>query len=154
MESYTAASQYVRPVVLSKEDIDHLPIEGFPEPGRIVGSFQNVFASETTPTNELTFGVATFPAKTTDKTSYEALHRHEPAEFYYILSGYMILLLEGVKHKITAGHAVYIPGNAEHGFCNPSHNADLLFCWGFATDGFQGIRYDWSQEQPDCSLME
>lgn len=144
----------VRPVVLSKQEIDSLPIKGFPEPGRIVGGFQNIFASETTPTNELTFGVASFPAKTPQQTAFEALHRHKPAEFYFILSGHMVIILEGVRHRVTTGHAIYIPGDAEHGFCNPSTEEELVFCWGFAIDGFSEIRYQWSEKQPDWSLVD
>lgn len=146
--------QPVQPVVLSKQDIDSLPVLGFPEPGRIVGGFQNIFADESTPTNELTFGVARFPARTSQQTSFEALHRHNPAEFYYILSGHMVIILEGVYHNVTAGHAIYIPGDSEHGFCNPSSNDELVFVWGFATDGFSKIEYRWLEEQPDWSLVQ
>ena len=144
----------VQPVVLSKQDIDSLPVNGFSEPGRIVGGFQNIFASETTPTNELTFGVARFPARTSQQTAFEALHRHAPAEFYHILSGHMVIFLEGVRHRVTAGHAIYIPGDAEHGFCNPSTEEELVFSWGFATDGFSGIEYRFSEKQPDWSQVE
>lgn len=143
----------VSPVVLSKQDIDALPVLGFAEPGRIFGGFQNIFANETTPTDALTFGIARFPARTPLQTAFEALHRHEPAEFYYILSGRMVIMLEGVVHRMTAGHAVFIPGNAEHGFCNPSTEEELVFVWGFPTDGFSGIEYRWSDKQPDWSSM-
>lgn len=139
----------VQPVVVSKKEVDALPVLGFEEPGRIFGGFQNIFASETTPTDELTFGIARFPARTPQQTAFEALHRHKPAEFYYILSGHMVIFLEGVRHKVTAGHAIYIPGNAEHGFCNPSSEEELVFTWGFATDGFSNIEYVWSEKQPD-----
>lgn len=150
----TEQKQPIRPVVLSKQAIDSLPVNGFPEPGRIVGGFQNIFANETTPTNELTFGVAKFPARTPKQTAFEALHRHTPAEFYHILSGQMLIMLEGVRHRVGAGAAIYIPGDAEHGFCNPSTEEELVFSWGFATDGFSGIEYRWSEKQPDWALME
>lgn len=150
----TVQKPTVQPVVLSKRDIDSLPVNGFPEPGRIVGGFQNIFASETTPTNELTFGVARFPAKTSRQIAFEALHRHAPAEFYHILSGHMVIILEGVRYRVGAGDAIYIPGDVEHGFCNPSTEEELVFSWGFATDGFSSIEYKWSEKQPDWSLME
>ncbi|KAK5053295.1 hypothetical protein LTR84_002269 [Exophiala bonariae] len=154
MATTNQTSYTVQPVVLSKQDIDSLPVLGFPEPGRIVGGFQTIFANETTPTNELTFGVARFPARSSVRTAFEALHRHTPAEFYYILSGSMVIFLEGVRHKVKSGHAIYIPGDAEHGFCNPSTEEDLVFCWGFATDGFSNIEYKWSETQPDWTEVE
>ena len=154
MASPIVQESSVKPIVLSKEAIDSLPVLGFPEPGRISGGFQVVFANETTPTDQLTFGVARFPARTSQRTSFEALHRHTPAEFYHITSGHMVIFLEGVRYKVTAGHAIYIPGDAEHGFCNPSTAEDLVFSWGFATDGFRKIEYKWSEKQPEWSTVE
>ena len=144
----------VQPLVVSKEEVDALPVLGFPEPGRIVGGFQNIFAQESTPTNELTFGIAKFPPKTDIQTSFEALHRHTPAEFYYILQGHMYILLEGKEHSVSAGHAIFIPGDAEHGFCNPSRSEELVFVWGFPIDGFVGIEYRWSEKQPDWTVVK
>ena len=145
----------IQPVVLSKTDIDSLPpVAGFAGPERIYGGFQTIFAKEVTSTNELTFGVANFPARTSRQTSFEALHRHAPAEFYHILSGHMVIFLDGVKYRVTTGHAIYIPGDAEHGFCNPSTEEELVFSWGFGTDGFRGIEYRWSEKQPDWSKVE
>lgn len=147
-------SRPIQPVVISKAEVDALPVLGFNEPGRIFGGFQNIFASESTPTNELTFGIARFPPKTTTNVGFEALHRHTPAEFYYIISGHMHLLLEGVEYRVTGGDAIYIPGDAEHGFCNPSSAEELVFVWGFPIDGFVGIEYRFSEKQPDWAAVE
>jgi hypothetical protein len=66
----------------------------------------------------------------------------------------MVIILEGARYRVTAGHAINIPGNAEHGCCNPSLEEDLVFSWGFATDGFSKIEDRWSEEQPDWSKAE
>lgn len=66
----------------------------------------------------------------------------------------MYIKLEGKEHRTSAGHAIYIPGNAEHGFCNPSREEELVFVWGFPTDGFDGIVYHWSEEQPDWEKVQ
>ena len=150
----SAETRAIQPLVLSEQDISSLPTHGFPEPGRIVGGFQIIFASETTPTDSLTFGIGHFPPRTPTTTSYEALHRHTPAEFYHIVSGQMIIFLNGTRHQVEAGGAIYIPGDAEHGFCNPSTEEELVFSWGFATDGFSGIEYRWSEEQPNWAKVE
>ena len=144
----------VQQVIMSKEEISALPTASFPEPGRMIGGFQTIFAAETTPTNELTFGIAKFPAKTAEKTSFEALHCNIPAEFYYITQGKMYLLLEGKEHRISAGDAVFIPAGAEHGFCNPSYKEELVFVWGLAVPGFDGIGIQWSEENPDWVKVE
>lgn len=154
MINSTSSYPAIESMVVGKKEIERLPVLGFPEPGRIHGGFQNIFASETTPTSELTFGIARFPKKTASKTAFEALHRHLPAEFYYILSGAMFLILDGVQHTVEPGGAIYIAANAEHGFCNPSFDEDLVFIWGFATDGFSEIEYKFSKEQPEWSSMQ
>lgn len=154
MESISEPESAVKPLVVSKEEIDALPTQGFPEPGLIVGSFQTIFANELTPTDQLTFGIARFPAKTESKTSYEALHSNTPAEFYYITQGHMYLLLEGKEHRVSAGHAIFIPSNGEHGFCNPSYDQELVFVWGLSTPGSAGIESKFSDKQPDWTAVE
>lgn len=153
MESLPESKPVVKPVVVSKEEIDALPVQSIPEAGRIVGGFQNIFAKESTPTDELSFGIARIPAKTVAKTSYAALHRHTPAEFYYILQGHMYILLEGKEHRVSAGHAIFIPGDVEHGYCNPSQDEELVFVWGFAIPGFEGFEYRWSERQPNWAAV-
>ena len=154
MEPISEPNSAVKSVVISKEEINALPIQGFPEPGRIVGGFQTIFANESTPTDELTFGIARFPAKNETKISYEALHRNTPAEFYYIIQGHMYFLLEGKEHRVSAGHAIFIPGGGEHGFCNPSYDEELVFVWGLATPGSNGIESKFSEVQPDWAVVK
>ena len=154
MESVPNPKSAVKSLVVSKEEIDALPVQGFPDPGLIVGGFQTIFANESTPTDQLTFGIARFPAKKGAQISYEALHSNTPAEFYYITQGRMYLLLEGEEHRVSAGCAIFIPSNAEHGFCNPSYDEELVFVWGLSTPGSAGIESKFSEKQPDWAAVE
>jgi quercetin dioxygenase-like cupin family protein len=43
------------------------------------------------------------------------VHRHEPAEFYFGLSGEGTVVAKGIEYRIAKGVAVFIPGNTDHG---------------------------------------
>ena len=136
----------VRPFVLSKQEISHLPLENFDaDKKKATGSFQQIFSSPDTPTESLHIGVATFPARRDGQESFEALHRHPQAEFYYILSGQAVVKIDDMYYEVTAGHALFISGDAEHGFWNPSETEELFFLWGFAIDGFKEVVYRFTE---------
>ena len=129
----------VRPFVLSKHEINSLPLEDFAgDKKRATGGWKQILSSPDTPTDSLNIGIAILPPKTNSQESFEALHRHQQAEFYYILSGQAMVKIDDVDYDVVPGHALFIPGNAEHGFWNTSHEEDLVFLWGFAIDGFKG----------------
>ncbi len=46
------------------------------------------------------------------------LHRHRCEEVYYIVQGSGVVEVEGERHEISAGDAVYIPVNARHRVIN------------------------------------
>lgn len=132
----------VRPFVLSKDEVLNIPLENFSgNDKRATGGWRQIFSAPETPTDSLNIGVAHFPPRTETQQSFEALHRHKQAEFYYILSGEAIVKIEGVPYEVKAGHALFIPGDAEHGFWNTSYTEELFFLWGFAADGFRDIVY-------------
>lgn len=140
-----ASKSPVRPHVVSKEDIDSIPLENFSgDPKRAIGGWKQIFSAPRTPTDSLNIGVAHFPPSTTIRESFEALHRHKQAEFYYILSGEARVQIEGVDYDVRPGTAIFIPGDAEHGFVNTSTKEELVFLWGFAADGFGDIIYRFS----------
>lgn len=118
----------VRPFVLSKQQIDSLPFENFAgDRKKATGGWRNIFSSPTSPTDSLTLGIATFPPPSALEESFEALHRHKQAEFYYILSGQARVRIDSVDYEVTSGHALFIPGDAEHGFWNTSTEEKLVF---------------------------
>ena len=58
----------------------------------------------------------------------------------FIVEGTGILTLDGVEQVVTAGSAVFIPGNAEHGLRNESGSGLKLF-YVFPTDRFADVVY-------------
>lgn len=132
----------VQPYVLSGEQVKALPLENFSgDKTRATGGWKQIFSNPETPTDSLNIGIAYFPPRTETEESFEALHRHKQAEFYYILSGQAIVKIDGVDHDCRPGHALFIPGDAEHGFWNTSTTEELVFLWGFAVDGYREVVY-------------
>ena len=74
-----------------------------------------MFSAGTTATQALTAGVADLNAG-----DWLGLHRHTPAEIYYIVQGHGTVTLDGADYPASAGTAVYIPGGTEHG--SPLHS--------------------------------
>lgn len=139
MSSSTTPKRSIHPYVLSKQEIEALPMEGFSDPEKCTGCWQQIFSGPDTPTNELNMGMARFPPASEDRKSFNALHRHKQAEFYYILSGSGVVKIDGVEYDVSAGHALFIPGDSEHGFSNLDTEKEFVFLWGFAADGFRDI---------------
>jgi quercetin dioxygenase-like cupin family protein len=67
-------------------------------------------------------------------------HYHAQAEVYYLLAGEGAMEIDGVTQQISAGTAVFIPGNAEHAITNTGHEP-LRFIYVFPADTFEQIHY-------------
>jgi mannose-6-phosphate isomerase-like protein (cupin superfamily) len=101
-------------------------------------SFRTLIDGDETATTALTFGTATLATG-----EWLSLHRHAQPEIYYILSGSGALTIDGVRHDVSAGTGIFIPGNAEHGISNAGP-ATLKFLYAFAVDGFSEVVYVFS----------
>jgi quercetin dioxygenase-like cupin family protein len=58
-------------------------------------------------------------------------HKHPTFEFYYVLSGRGVMVIEGEKREIRQGDLVKIPPNAVHSLKPVSDNASIR-CLAFA----------------------
>ena len=101
-------------------------------------TFRTVFSADSTATQCFVTGVAELP-----KDGYLALHRHEQAETYHVLSGTGIVTLDGIEHPVRPGSNVFIPGFSEHGIRNAGALA-LRFFYALAADSFIDIEYVFS----------
>ena len=101
-------------------------------------SFKTLIDGDQTETTALTFGTATL-----ESGDWLSLHRHAQPEIYYILSGSGTMTIDGVRHDVTVGTGIFIPGNAEHGIANAGP-APLMFLYAFAVDGFSEVQYVFS----------
>lgn len=104
-------------------------------------SFRTIFGADQI-TSEFTAGVADL-----GPGGWLGHHRHEPSEVYYVLSGAGIVVVDGEEYLVSAGKAVYIPSNSEHGIRN-SGDDPLRFFYVFAVGGsFDQIEYRFTLEQ-------
>jgi quercetin dioxygenase-like cupin family protein len=101
-------------------------------------TWRRLFGGDDLPTDTMTMGVATL-----EPGGFLALHRHAPAELYYILEGRGRVQLDGVERDVKAGDGVFIPGDAEHGIRNVAAEP-LRFLYVFAVDRFDTIEYRFS----------
>ncbi len=124
-----------KPLVVRAED---LALDGWDDPVKGRVGWRTVFSGDVTPTEALTAGIAELQAG-----GWLGLHRHDPAEIYYVLEGQGLVTLEGTEHRVGPGSAVFIPGNAEHGIRNAG-SAALRFLYAFPVDAFSEVEYRFS----------
>jgi len=130
-----------RPLVF--RDVD-LPWEGWDESqtetrGNVI--WKTLFSQGKTESEALTVGVAVVPPG-----GALSPHRHAQPEIYYILAGEGVMELEDQRYSVSAGTAIFIPGNAKHGIANPNVT-DVRFLYAFAADSFEDVIYLFENEQ-------
>ncbi len=123
-----------RPYVVHESDC---AIEDWNDTGRLGVSWRTLLSADRTPTDSLTIGVAEIEPGAPDDLH---LHRHEPAEAYYILAGSGVVSIDGELHDLRAGSTVYVPSNALHAVGNTG--ADVLrLLYVFGVDSFEDVTY-------------
>lgn len=96
-----------------------------------------LFSADRTATSALTVGLAEVPVGAPRPPRG---HTHEQAEVYFFLSGTGEVVIEGESTQVTAGDAVFIPGNIEHMSVNTGKEP-LRLLYFFAADSFDEIVY-------------
>ena len=129
----------VEPVVVTVADQRQ---DGWNDPVKGRVRWRTLFSGDATPTDGLTAGVAEF-----EPGGWLGLHRHTPAEIYYVLEGQGVVTIEGQDHDVAPGSALFIPGDAEHGVRNPGPGW-LRFVYVFPSDSFGEIEYRFSKLAP------
>jgi quercetin dioxygenase-like cupin family protein len=113
--------------------------DGWDDPVKGRVGWRTLFSGDITATDSLTAGVAEL-----EPGGWLGLHRHTPAEIYFVLEGTGLVTIEGNEHAVQAGSAVYIPGDAEHGIRN-ADNALLRFVYVFPVGAFGEVEYRFSE---------
>lgn len=119
-----------------------LPLEGGTDPAFGKVRWKTLFSSDVTQTSDMVLGIAQFDAGDTLEP-----HRHAPSEFYFGLSGSGEVMIDGVAHSISAGVALFIPANAEHGVVAGPEG--LSFAYGFPRASFAEVEYQFSAARAD-----
>jgi mannose-6-phosphate isomerase-like protein (cupin superfamily) len=109
---------------------------GWQDSQRGPASWYTLFSSDITPTDSLTAGVVTLEPY----IGKLSIHRHNPAEIYYILSGQGVVHIDGTDYPVTVDSSVFIPGDALHGIYNTG-SSPLRFFYAFALDSFAEVEY-------------
>lgn len=117
---------------------DDVQPEVWDDPVRGDASFRVLFSADRTSSSSLYTGVSELPPG-----GWLGLHRHAQAEFYYVLDGSGVVVIDGVDHPVTAGSAVFIPGDAEHGSRN-TRDVPFRVVYAFATDAIDDVVYRFS----------
>lgn len=119
-----------------------LPLEGGTDPAFGKVRWKTLFSSDVTQTSDMVLGIAQFDAGDTLEP-----HRHAPSEFYFGLAGSGEVTIDGVVHPISAGVALFIPSNAEHG--TVAGPEGLSFAYGFPRASFAEVEYQFSASRTD-----
>ena len=127
-----AVSDQAEPLALDEAD---LAPDGWDDPVRGRLRWRTLFSKGMTPTAGMTCGVTELRAG-----DWLGLHRHAPAEVYYVFAGAGVMSLDGREIPVKAGSAVFIPGMAEHGL-RQTGNETLRLFYAFPVDSFDGVEY-------------
>ena len=104
--------EHAQPYVVHESDC---PVEDWSAKGRHGMTWRTLLSADRTPTHSLTIGVAEIEPGAPDDLH---LHRHEPAEAYYILAGTGVVSIDGVLHDVRSGSTVFVPSDAVHAVGN------------------------------------
>jgi quercetin dioxygenase-like cupin family protein len=132
----------VRPFSINVEEV---PLEGLGDVQSGNLTWRTLISGDRTPSDQLTLGVADFPPRGTLH-----VHRHDPAEFYFGLSGEGTVFAGGVSFRIAPGIAIFIPGSTDHGVIAGDRGLSIVY--GFARRTFDDVIYDFQDGAPPHSL--
>lgn len=132
-------SDQLEPLALNETDA---PQDGWDDPVRGRVRWRTLFSRGATLTTEMTCGVAEF-----QPGDWLGLHRHAPAEVYYVVAGAGLMSLGGREIPVRAGSAVFIPSMAEHGIRQTGSEILRLF-YVFPVDSFDSVEYLFSKAPP------
>ena len=127
-----AVSDQPEPLALNEKDLAE---EGWDDPVRGRLRWRTLFSKGMTPTAGMTCGVTELASG-----DWLGLHRHPPAEVYYVFAGAGLMTVDGREIPVKAGSAVFIPGMAEHGI-RQTGNETLRLFYAFPVDSFEGVEY-------------
>lgn len=122
--------------------MDDLPWETWDDPtlrARSPCRWKILISSRRGPSRALCCGIAELAAGAT-----LLLHHHAPPELYLVESGEGVSEIEGVRHELRPGTALFIPANARHRtMAGP--DAPLRVWFVFPTDSFEEIVYHFDE---------
>jgi quercetin dioxygenase-like cupin family protein len=98
-----------------------------------------IFSGSRTPTTGISMGLAELAPG-----GVLPLHHHAPAEVYHVLQGEGLAEVEGERHALRPGTALFIPGNARHRTTNTG-TLPLRVVFSFPSDRFEDVTYHFDE---------
>jgi mannose-6-phosphate isomerase-like protein (cupin superfamily) len=123
-----------KPTCVHELDVE---IEDWSALGRADVTWRTLISADRTPTDSITMGIAELAP---GRTGEPRLHRHEPAELYYILSGTGFVAVGDQRFDVRTGSTVFIPGNALHAAANTGEIV-MRILYVFGVDSFGDVEY-------------
>lgn len=120
---------------LAVRHLGALPVEGWDDGTRGDATWQTLFSSELTGTDDLTTGVCVVPVG-----GELAAHHHAVTESYFFLEGTGSQRLGDDEFPVRAGSAVHIASDTIHSTRNTGE-VPLRFFYVFATGSFADVHY-------------
>ena len=122
-------------IVFTRDDITQRALDSFSEANHGNVVWQTVLSDLNTTANSMCVGIATCPSN-----GSLALHQHTQAEMYYVIGGSGQVEIDGVRHDVTEGSVLWIPGDAMHGvFCGSEESLKWLYV--FPEGRFEDVKY-------------
>ncbi|KAF4345812.1 cupin 2 conserved barrel domain protein [Fusarium beomiforme] len=123
------------PIIINSEKISQTALDSFSDSNHGNVVWQTLLSNPNTSSDSLCAGIATCPSN-----GSLALHQHTQAEVYYVLAGSGQVEIDGVRHDVTEGSVIWIPGDAVHGvFCGTDESLKWLYV--FPEGRFEDIKY-------------
>ncbi|WP_120632700.1 cupin domain-containing protein [Ruegeria sp. EL01] len=119
---------------------DDAPIEGGFDAKYGDVMWQTLICGDRMQSTDLVLGIAHIPA-----FGSLPLHSHDPAEFYFVVSGYAEVSIDGKIATVGSGMAIFIPGGAIHGITAGAEGIEFIY--GFPESRFGDVIYNFSQQQ-------
>lgn len=116
--------------------------ESWSSPTRGAVTWWELIGGDTTPTHDITAGVAEIPV---GSVSPPRGHHHDAAELYFIIGGQGEVMVDGHPTAVAVGSAVWIPADVEH-FARNTGAEPLRLLYVFGRDKFSDVHYTFPGE--------
>ena len=125
------------PVILNQNDLSWESRDVYQTTpiGRV--QWKTLLSGDRTRSAELTHGLVEIPPGES-----LSVHKHTPAESYYVISGEGFVVFNKQRHPVTAGSMVFIPGDTVHTI-GATGDEKLIVFYSFPVDSFTDVDYQY-----------
>ena len=130
-----------KPIIVSEADLPFEQWQDAQKKGSV--RWKTIFGGATGPTVGVTCGIAEIASNL--GVAGLKTHHHQEDEVYYIIAGCGSVTIDGARYPVSAGTAVFIPGNAKHSIKNDGLTPLKLY-YSLAANSFKAVEYIFEEE--------